>query len=409
MRHSAPHEHWSGAHPAGEWRPGSGLSRPWSWNQPGGFTRGARWFPVVFSQLIQLPVVVWALFGWHGWVQSVIAVLAFLSSYLLLWLVWQPGPALLCVAVLTVPAIILGDGPPLAAVPLAFAVVGATVRGARAWVWSTVGVGVIAAIAYATLVTERPFSVVRPLLVMLVLSLLVGLGEVIRNRRERFAEYRVAQQRHRQSEAERERLRIARELHDVLAHSLSSINVQAGMGLHLIDDQPAKAAEALANIKETSKTALDEVRGVLGFLRSGTGEGAPLVPEPELARLPALVESVAGLGVAVALEGGLSPTASLLEQRAVYRIVQEALTNITRHSNATHATVRLESSVGLDTVTVVDDGTTEHPEDELAEGRGLLGMRERAQLLGGTVEVGWQAGGGFAVVARLPHADGARP
>lgn len=393
-------------------------SGPWQWGRAAsGPPRGARWFPVVLSLLVQLVVVVVLLArdGSEGVPASdalfvtpmlgapVLA--AMLGSFLLLGLRRWPGPSVVGVALCTFPAIFLTTIPVPIAIPLAFAVIGATVRGARVWVWSTVGAGLLLTVALAFTVAERPSDIVRPLVVMLVLSVLVGLGEAVRNRRDRFAEYRAAAVRRRQSEAEKERVRIARELHDVLAHSLSSINVQASVGLHLIEEQPEKAAEALANIKATSKSALEEVRGVLGFLRSsvdGADEAAPRMPQPELARLPALVESVSALGVSVTLSGQPPLGLAQLAELTIYRVVQEALTNITRHSTAKHATVAFSDDRGSTLVTVTDDGT--HPPGaELVEGRGLLGMQERAVLLGGTLESGWLPEGGFRVALRLPR------
>jgi signal transduction histidine kinase len=196
-------------------------------------------------------------------------------------------------------------------------------------------------------------------------------------------------------------VRIARELHDVLAHSLSQINVQAGVGLHLMDSQPEKARDALANIKETSKSALDEVRSVLGILRAeGGDEDAPLVPESDLSRLDWLAASVSTQGIEVTVTGRPAnvprPT-----QLAMFRIVQESLTNIVRHAKATTANVELSQEGGFYVVRVTDNGTAQAPTGE-TEGRGLLGMRERAELLGGTLEAAPVAGGGFRVMARIP-------
>lgn len=389
-------------------------SGPWQWDRAeSGPPRGARWFPVALSLLVQLVVIVVLLVrDGTGGVPASAPLLAaallaapLLGSVLLLGLRSWPGPSVVAVALCTFPVIFLSSVPVPIAIPLAFAAIGATVRGARAWVWSTVGAGLLLTALLAFTVAERPSDIVRPLVVMLVLSVLVGLGEAARNRRDRFAEYRAAAVRRRQSEAEKERVRIARELHDVLAHSLSSINVQASVGLHLIEEQPEKAAEALANIKATSKSALEEVRGVLGFLRSsvdGADEAAPRMPQPELARLPALVESVSALGVDVTLSGQPPLGLAQLAELTIYRVVQEALTNITRHSSAKHATVAFSDDGGDTVVTVTDDGA-HPPGTELVEGRGLLGMQERAVLLGGTLESGWLPDGGFRVALRLPR------
>ena len=131
----------------------------------------------------------------------------------------------------------------------------------------------------------------------------------------------------------------------MLAHSLSQINVQAGVGLHLMDKQPQQAAAALASIKEVSKTALDEVRSVLGILRSedGADPGAPLVPEPDLSRLPGLAASVTAQGVTVELQNSLTAPPPAAAQLAIYRIVQESLTNVVRHAQATRATVSISA------------------------------------------------------------------
>jgi signal transduction histidine kinase len=197
----------------------------------------------------------------------------------------------------------------------------------------------------------------------------------------------------------------------VLAHSLSQINVQAGVGLHLMDKQPDKAKEALASIKETSKTALDEVRTVLGVLRAegGADPSAPLVPEPDLSRLPGLAASVTAQGVEVRLDDRLAAAqVPKPVQLALYRIAQESLTNVTRHAEgATHATIALERRDDVYRLEVRDDGTgsargnasSAAPE---SGGRGVLGMRERAELLGGHLSAGPADGGGFAVVAELP-------
>jgi signal transduction histidine kinase len=205
-------------------------------------------------------------------------------------------------------------------------------------------------------------------------------------------------------------VRIARELHDVLAHSLSQINVQAGVGLHLIDSQPQKAAEALANIKTSSKNALDEVRTVLGILRSdpAEGSGAPLTPEPDLAGLPALIDSFRTQGLDVTYVNALEAetAASAATQLALYRICQEALTNVLRHAEATGASVYLGIERNAYLLTVTDDGTAQAASRSIEPGSGLLGMRERAELLGGSLHTVRAANGGFRVEARIPVSVG---
>ena len=208
-------------------------------------------------------------------------------------------------------------------------------------------------------------------------------------------------------------MRIARELHDVLAHSLSQINVQAGVGLHLIDRDPEQGRAALANIKAASKTALDEVRSVLGVLRDEAAGAAPLVPEPGLAQLPALVDGMREQGVAVALElrlpEGAEPARAV--ELAAYRIVQESLTNVLRHAGGGAARVAVGVEGRMLVLTIDDDGSarTTPPQGRGAGGgRGLEGMRERAALLGGRFQAGPRTGGGFGVRAELPLAPVAR-
>jgi signal transduction histidine kinase len=200
--------------------------------------------------------------------------------------------------------------------------------------------------------------------------------------------------------ADEERLRIARELHDVLAHSISVINVQAGVGLALLDSDPEQARTALTTIKEASKEALGEVRQVLDTLRT-PGE-APRAPAPGLDRLPELVEQAASAGLTVAIEnaGGL-PRLSPGTDLAAFRIVQEALTNVVRHSGSRHARVRLEFARGTLRLRIDDDGPATGAEAG-GSGNGLAGMRERAVALGGTIEAGARDDGGFRVLAVLP-------
>jgi signal transduction histidine kinase len=186
----------------------------------------------------------------------------------------------------------------------------------------------------------------------------------------------------------------------VLAHSLSQINVQAGVGLHLMESQPQKAADALASIKLTSKTALDEVRSVLGILRSGANPDAPLVPEPDLSRLAGLAASITEQGVTVTLDNRLDAPPPAAIQLAIYRIVQESLTNVLRHAHATKTTVTLSNDDGEYVVRIADNGSATPLASE--SGRGLLGMRERAELLGGRFSAGPRKLGGFEVIAVIP-------
>jgi len=227
---------------------------------------------------------------------------------------------------------------------------------------------------------------------------IVAVSELARTRREQWARERAERAQAARRRADEERLRIARELHDVLAHSISVINVQAGVGLALLDTDPEQARTALTTIKAASKEALGEVRQVLDTLR--TPGDAPRAPAPGLDRLPELVEQAAGAGLTVELAGKpprLAPGTDL----AAFRIVQEALTNVVRHSGSRHARVRLDHDGEALRLRIDDDGPATGAEAG-GSGNGLAGMRERAAALGGTIEAGPRGDGGFRVLAVLP-------
>ncbi|RAY17118.1 sensor histidine kinase [Actinomadura craniellae] len=205
-----------------------------------------------------------------------------------------------------------------------------------------------------------------------------------------------------------ERLRIAREVHDVVGHHMSLINVQAGTALHRIERDPAQAATALAAIKESSREALRELRATLGVLREA-GERAPTEPAPGLARIGELVRAArsAGLTVRTEVTGEAGPPPTEVDL-AGYRIVQESLTNVARHARATTATVRVEHRSREVVIEVTDDG--DGPAAGAgAPGSGIRGMSERARALGGELAAAPRPGGGFAVRARLPYRNGASP
>jgi len=213
------------------------------------------------------------------------------------------------------------------------------------------------------------------------------------------AEQRRIQEEQERRQASEERLRIARELHDVLGHHLSLINVQAGVGLHLIDAQPEQAREALTVIKSASAEALREVRSVLAALRPAQ-EAAPRAPAPGLARLGELTTG-AGFPVGTTVTGPPRPLPAEVD-RAAFRIVQEALTNVRRHAGpVATATVSVAYAPGRVTLIVADDGPIgTGPTGEA--GNGIAGMRARAAALGGTLTAGPVAGGGWRVEAVLP-------
>ncbi|HEY3809903.1 MAG TPA: sensor histidine kinase [Acidimicrobiales bacterium] len=248
----------------------------------------------------------------------------------------------------------------------------------------------------------------------------VALGSAVAGRRQVFAamvERAERAERDREEETRRrvdaERLRIARELHDVVAHSMSMINVQAGVAAHVLSTQPEQAEEALTAIKVASREGLRELRAILNVLRQVDDDAAGGVraPAPNLAQLDALADATtqAGLPTTVTVSGrvgGLSPAVEL----AVYRIVQESLTNVLRHAGpSAHATVRVVAGKRKLLVAVHDDGggvAAGQPGDQGfgdGTGTGIAGMRERVSAFGGKIKVGPGPGHpGWTVLAVLP-------
>ena len=199
-----------------------------------------------------------------------------------------------------------------------------------------------------------------------------------------------------------ERRRIARELHDVLAHNLSVMVVQASAGRRLVDRDPERATEVADLIERTGRDAMSELRHMFGTVRRDEGE--PLEGPPSLARVGLLAERAraAGLPVELVVEGeaaALPPGVDL----AAYRVVQEALTNSYKHAGPARARVRVRYEPHELLLEVSDDGVgSGHDLDDLGGGHGLVGMRERVALYGGELEAGRPRGGGFAVRARIP-------
>ena len=237
------------------------------------------------------------------------------------------------------------------------------------------------------------------------------LGDNTRTRRERAArlEEQVSQaQRDRELEARRavieERNRIAREMHDVVAHHVSLMVVQAEAGPLVVERDPAAAARAFDAIGATGRQAMSEMRQLLGVLRDG--ESADRTPQPGADQLPALIEQVRAAGLPVDLDVGgdvrpLPPAVDL----SLYRLVQEALTNVSRHAGPACARVQIHYDRDEVRVRVDDDGAGDTAPTRSGR-HGLVAMRERVTLVGGTLSVGASPGGGWAVAARLPlHPD----
>jgi signal transduction histidine kinase len=242
-------------------------------------------------------------------------------------------------------------------------------------------------------------------------------GDSVRTRRTYtagLAEQAAQRQRETMERAQRsvaeERLQIARELHDVVAHSLSVIAVQSGVGRHVIDDQPAEAKKALAAVETTSRSALDELRRMLGVLRRDDGVPAALAPAPDVGALGPLIKQVQMAGYVVELDvqstavATVAPTVGL----SIYRIVQEALTNVVKHAGPARVLVEIRDEANVLVLEVSDDGgglpyrvKVPNGTDEEAH-HGIVGMRERVALFDGALTAGPRPEGGFRVLARFP-------
>lgn len=234
--------------------------------------------------------------------------------------------------------------------------------------------------------------------------------DAIRERAERAERTREEEARRRVAE---ERLRIARDLHDVVAHHIALVNVQAGVAAHVMDRRPDQAKEALAHVREASRSALNELRATVGLLRQSGDPAAPTEPAPGLHRLDELVGTFhnAGLQVEVA-RADQDTTLPAAIDLAAYRVIQEALTNVQKHAGAEAkaevSVVRVGPNIEI---TVLDNGSGRGAGEDGSQeggGHGLLGMRERVTAVGGRCTTGPRYGGGFRVHAILPVKSGPR-
>jgi signal transduction histidine kinase len=302
------------------------------------------------------------------------------------------------------------EGPSQLAVFPALWTVALTLPRRQAWLAAAVA-AVAAASAELFLYGDTMFDG-EPLYAAVTVLAAMWWGEAVRARRAYVAELRdraERAERTREEEARRrvdeERLRIARELHDVVSHTIGVISVQAGVAAHLLHRRPDKAADSLAAIRQASDEALGELHAMLGVLRQGDGDGgrAPLAPAPGLAELDALVAQAAGAGieVKVAVEGEPRRLPSAVDL-AAYRVVQESLTNVVRHAGASQAEITVTHLDDRVVVEVLDDGAAPAGNGAVGSGQGIPGMRERARALGGSLEAGPRPGGGFRVQASLP-------
>ncbi|MGW6456609.1 sensor histidine kinase [Streptomyces sp. NPDC055078] len=302
--------------------------------------------------------------------------------------------------------------------PVMAALYAVAVRGGRR---RTIRTGVIASLASGAVSTAAGIDVVQPrgapILEMLWPLVPLLLGEVVRGQRELMAEYadraaRAEAEREREAgrKVQEERVRIARELHDVVAHTVSAMTVQAGLALDALDTRPELAREAMRQVRTSGRDAVGELRATVGVLRGHRDEREPTAPAPRLRQLGELAERVEGTGLRVSLrtDTGGRELPQLVEL-AAYRIVQEALTNVIKHADAArHAAVSVALTGDRLDIEITDDGRVPVPSPGADDdGYGLIGMRERAAAVGGSVAAGPAPGGGWCVRAVLPVGGGA--
>ncbi len=332
--------------------------------------------------------------------RSVIAAILFIvfvQASVLFWRRTQPLAVLLAVVVTMVVAFAIAPDREPSTPALAFAVYAVSVydRGrARLFVVGTAIVLVIGALALLLL---NDFETSRTLLPAGVISLVAWVvGDYIRSRRQFFADLVGRHKQERDQAAEDERLRIARELHDVVAHNVSAMAIQAGAARV----SGSSSAEALESIEHGARDTLAELNRLLGVLRKSPG--APLAPQPTLDEAEALLKPAreAGLEASLKVVGEKRALPAAIDLSA-YRIVQEAITNVLKHANASRVEVVIEYEPEGVTLTISDNGSGATSTE--STGHGLIGMRERVALFGGKMGTGSTPLGGFTVHARLPY------
>jgi signal transduction histidine kinase len=347
-------------------------------------------------------VLHWAPLNWFGYLLLVAGPVVLLVRTV------YPYAVLLTVLAITVVYTSAGFGYGSIFVSLIVAFLTAAARGPR---WLTYPLPLLGWVAVVWLVPlirgeDPPPAVVSTGIAAWLLVLLAGAEglrqrrAVLDARRQRKAAMDSQTRLEQERQATEARLSIARELHDVLAHSLSMINVQSSVALELLDDQPERAGPALAAIKDASRQAISDVHSLVTALRADTGQ--PTAPTPGIADLDALVGTAraTGLTVTTAVQGESRPLPTVIDVAAA-RIVQESLTNVVRHSTAENAQVTVTYGGEQLTVAVDNDGRPLNAGPSPG-GSGITGMRERARALGGDLSVRRHPGGGFSVRASLP-------
>lgn len=279
---------------------------------------------------------------------------------------------------------------------------------------TVIGLGVALGIVVSSLLLHGdPLFTVETFSKFGAAALPLAIGDAIRVRRaleeasaERLAQVEKARREDARRAVENERLRIARDLHDVVAHTLTMINVQAGVAAHLFTQDPEVARSSLDNIRAGSRDALDELRAMVGVLRGDDGTAAALAPAPRIAEIGQLAAQARANGVDVEIDvvGERPPRLADGTELAAYRIAQEALTNVVRHAGPVHARIRLAYEPGQLRLVCTNEAPATPPAiHPHGVGVGLIGMTERAMALGGTLSAHSTGDGGFHVEACLPY------
>ncbi|MES9594409.1 histidine kinase [Streptomyces sp. NPDC007076] len=332
------------------------------------------------------------------------------AAVALIWRRRNPVAVLSATAGLTVVELVRSDPPTPVVVSTVIALYTVAARTDRPTTWR-VGLLTMAVLTAAAMLFGRaPWYSQENFGVFAWTGMAGAAGDAVRSRRafiDAIRERAERAERSRDEEARRrvaeERLRIARDLHDVVAHHIALVNVQAGVAAHVMDRRPDQAKEALAHVREASRSALDELRATVGLLRQSGDPEAPTEPAPGLAVLGDLVDTVrrAGLPVEVVCADQRPPLPAAVDL-AAYRVIQEALTNVRKHAGpGAKAEVSVVRVGNTAEITVIDNGSGGGPDGD-GGGHGLLGMRERVTALGGTLTAGPRYGGGFRVHAILP-------
>jgi signal transduction histidine kinase len=329
----------------------------------------------------------------------------------LLWRRSHPSLVLLLVAGAFAARVFLGFNPGIAGFGLLVAMysVAAYEVGARRLVFLVVaGLGFVAGfVVFGVTGNPRSFAITVPSLFFVAAWLI---GDYLRTRRayvaqleERAARLERERDQDRRLAADEERTRIARELHDVVAHDVSVIAIQAGAARAVQASKPEAAAQALGLIETTARETLIELNRLLGVLRGANGATPDRSPQPGIGQLAGLVEELraAGIEVDARVEGKAEPLPPALDLSA-YRILQEATTNVLKHARARRVDIRVRYSEAMLALDIRDDGSGDGGDPASSSGHGLIGMRERVALFGGALRAGRDPAGGFSVHARLP-------